>query len=132
MKPYNDLFHREDNRIPFCYYDAKDIFKNKNKVRVGRTVLRAMSETASTFMEEVTQKPFFLINQRPTSPRIFLSNINDKFPELKGKAQELYEKYLEKWDKTDLFLEKYHEKFEEEKKESQFEGNESAVLEEIE
>ena len=79
---YDDVFHYKKNIIPYCLEDAIKVFESIEGPTVSRSVLKAVSETACTFMEEVTSKPFPLINQRPTLPRIFMSNIKEKFPEL--------------------------------------------------
>ena len=86
MEQYNDVFHQKKNRIPYNVEDATEAFGKGESPAVGRSALKAVSETAHTFMMEVTSKPFTLVNQRPTLPRIFMSNIKDKFPDLTDDA----------------------------------------------
>lgn len=59
MKTYNDVFHRDYNRIPFCFNDAQKIIKDSIKedgIVVGRTVFMAISDYAQMFMSQVISR----------------------------------------------------------------------------
>ena len=134
MKPFDDIYHKESNRIPYCELDARQLLKKefeKDGIAVGRSVLQAISETAECFMEEVTSKPFFLTNQKPTLPRIFISNIKNKFPDLAEDAAQLYAEHLQKWDKPNLFLQKNHKKYEREKRKGKMKVDDELLLDEV-
>ena len=53
MKPFDDVFHRDNNRIHFCGSDALNITKdvvNINKVNIERSFFKAISDYANLFV----------------------------------------------------------------------------------
>ena len=98
--PYDDAFHCNKNRIPFCFSDAmvltKAAIKEKDLI-VGRSFFQAISDYAQMFMSQTISRAEVSSNEN-LGPKVLLNNVRGKYPSLANDAAKLYEKHMAKWE----------------------------------